>query len=163
MPLVNGDGGNETIASIISETVESVRLLVKAHLRLARLEVSSELKILSRRFALYLIAASFLSLGYGFLCLGIVMFASQWFGLGYTSLVTGGLHLVLGVSIYLATKPKVKHSQRTQSDIVDTGGKNDSFDSDMTSSQKSIQLSSNDANSDTRAIANTPIGAPRIA
>jgi hypothetical protein len=92
-----------------------------------------------------------------------VVFASQWFGLGYTSLVTGGVHLVLGVSIYLAVKPTVKHSKRTQSDIIDNGGNNDSFDSVMTSSRKSIRLSNNDASSDTRAIANTPIGASRIA
>ncbi|HET6282477.1 MAG TPA: phage holin family protein [Polyangia bacterium] len=86
----------DSIISLVRETADGLGRLVGDHIKLARLELVSDLKAYVRQSVLLTAMVIFLALGYALGCVGLALVLAQWWGAMVGFFVVAGFHLVLG-------------------------------------------------------------------
>jgi len=88
----DGDG----IISLVRETADGLGRLMGDHIKLARLELVSDLKAYARQSVLVTVMAVFLALGYALACVGLSLVLAQWWGSYAAFFAVAGFHVLVG-------------------------------------------------------------------
>jgi hypothetical protein len=88
----DGDG----IISLVRETADGLGRLMGDHIKLARLELVSDLKAYVQKAGLLTVMAVFLALGYALACVGLSLVLAQWWGAIAGFFAVGGFHVLVG-------------------------------------------------------------------
>jgi hypothetical protein len=89
-------GENEGIIALVKETADGFGHLIADHIKLARLELVSDVKAYGRQVALIACITPFLLIGYGVLCLGLASLLARWLGQAGALFLVGGAHIAIG-------------------------------------------------------------------
>ena len=89
-------GENEGIIALVKETADGFGHLIADHIKLARLELVSDVKSYGRQVALIACIVPFLFIGYGVLCLGLASLLAPWLGQAGALFLVGGAHVAIG-------------------------------------------------------------------
>jgi len=81
---------------LVKETVDGLGDLMAEHVRLSKLELLENLKVMIRQMARAAVVIGFAFVGYLFLCAGVVTVLGPTLGLAGAAFLVGGLHLVGG-------------------------------------------------------------------
>jgi uncharacterized membrane protein YqjE len=88
------DGDN--IISLVRETADGLGRLMGDHIKLARLELVSDLKAYVQKSVLMTVMAVFLALGYALACIGLSLVLAQWWGSYAGFFAVAGFHVLVG-------------------------------------------------------------------
>src|SRR6266404_5660082 len=88
----DGDG----IISLVRETADGLGRLMGDHIKLARLELLSDLKAYTRQSVLLMVMAVFLALGYALACVGLSLVLARWWGAIAGFFAVAGFHMLVG-------------------------------------------------------------------
>ena len=89
-------GENEGIIALVKETADGFGHLIADHIKLARLELVSDVKAYGRQVALIALIVPFLFIGYGVLCFGLAALLARWLGQAGALFLVGGAHIGIG-------------------------------------------------------------------
>lgn len=96
----NKNDDNDGIIILLKELTDGLGRLVSDHIKLARLELIADAKILGRRAAVLAVIVPLVFIGYGSICIGLAVVLSRWMGLGVALVLVGAVHF-LGAAIAL--------------------------------------------------------------
>ncbi len=118
MPVQRDD-----LTVLVNETVDGLGHLVAEHVRLSKLELLENLKVMSRQMARAAVVVGFAFVGYLFLWAGVVAVLGQTRGVASAAFLVGGLHLVggaIGLVLVLAKLARIRVMDGTALEVHKT-------------------------------------------
>lgn len=86
----------EGIISLVRETADGLGHLIADHIKLARLELVSDVKSYGRQSVLLVVMSAFLALGYALGAVGLALVLSQFWGPVIAFFAVAGFHVLVG-------------------------------------------------------------------
>ncbi len=91
------------VVGLVRETADALGRLTVQHLRLARLEIKADLRVMGRQAGLIAVLAALVTVGYGLTMAGLAFVLGDGTAVGIPLLVIGAVHIAgAGVGILIA-------------------------------------------------------------
>jgi hypothetical protein len=98
------DDEREGIVGLVRETIDGLRTLIADHIKLARIELETDLKTYARGTAVVVVAGVILAIGYVFAWIAAALALGHLWGPATAFIAVAGFHLVVGfITLLLAT------------------------------------------------------------
>jgi Putative Actinobacterial Holin-X, holin superfamily III len=104
-------GENDGIIALVKETADGFGHLIADHIKLARLELVSDVKAYGRQVGLIAVIVPFLFVGYGLVCLGLAALLAPWLGQAGALFLVGGAHIAIGALAIAAAAGRLRRVQ----------------------------------------------------
>jgi uncharacterized membrane protein YqjE len=109
--LDEADGQGDGILALVKETASGLGQLVADHIRLARIEMTTDAKAYTRDVGMLLAGGFILATGYGLACIAIATALGRAIGLPLAFACLALLHLVAGAIALVVIAGRIKRIQ----------------------------------------------------
>ncbi len=116
--MESGRDYNEPASALVHETLDTLGSLVVEHVRLAKLEIEANLRILAVQVAVLGLATALALAGYGLACAALCLDLASVMRLSNAMLLVGGIH-VLGGTVLIAGVVSSMRRRRFLASTVD--------------------------------------------
>jgi hypothetical protein len=101
----------EGIVGLVRETLDGLRILIADHIKLARIELETDLKTYAGSIGVVVVAGLVVAIGYVFGWIAIALCLARAWGTRGAFGAVGGLHLVVGIVAMLIAVGKMRRTR----------------------------------------------------
>jgi len=110
------------LGTLLQETAESLGLLIADHVKLARIELQTDVRIYARALGVSLLAGALLLFGYLFAWTALALALAKLWGPPSAFAAVAAVHLLVGALSLGAASRKVQRTKLLQESIVEARG-----------------------------------------